>query len=176
MVKNRIPGLKMSTLASNSPDGKLESVHFDFKVGFGSFADPMFFSSPALREVLTAHPLKEGARAGFISYTSSGGHVEQAVYPFRYLDGTPLSGKLNRKGIASELEKRTLRVMIKKYGDLKLVPFMGLTRYEGAKMLLSRGILRELGPWVKPVKTKRMQEAISATKRRRKRLTQMMKR
>ncbi len=154
MVKKKlIPGLKIVEV----PGANRRTTKFEFKVTEGSFADPMFYSSPRLREQFKKFPYLKGRNIGYISYYFYsreskmkgvvGGRFSVKNYPFANLNSySNQSGggfkeveEFMGKFIASDLEKKTLREMVKRHGEIEVMPAYHMAQ-PGRRQMAARGI------------------------------------
>jgi len=153
------------------------SASYEFEIARGSFADSLFFTSPALRQVIETNPsLKKFGTIGGIGYAFvSQKKVQQHYWPFG--ESKTIEKVLKRKGIASELEKRVLIHLKSKVGDLIIEPSFGLTSKERNQQLARRNIKHD-SDFIPSHQTKlsRVLASINMVKRRRKRIFQQLRR
>jgi hypothetical protein len=113
-----------------------KSYKFHFFLANGSPANPMFYTSPALRDAIKQIPKEDiiDTHIGQITYTNTekNKHSEH-YYPLdAYLD-------FRKKGIALALEKIALRELRKKIGNAPIHPLTGAGE-ERVKQIKRRGI------------------------------------
>jgi len=151
--KKLIPGIQIVEV----PGANRRTTRFEFKVTEGSFADPLFYSSPRLRELLKKFPPLKGRNIGYTSYfffsrkskkpKAAGGRFSVRSYPFENLKSYSDRGKgsfieveeFRGKFIASELQKKTHREMIKRHGEIEVMPAYYVSQ-PGRRQMAARGI------------------------------------
>ena len=135
MAKQRLslPGI----LVKIRPE--LGGPRFQFFICNGSPANPLFFTSPGLREILKKSKYPQGFELGYIRYSLRTDRVDEYIYPFR---GT-MEDIFEGKGIASGLERiitRELKKLTKK--NITIYPGM-LAEPVRARQQEKRGIKTE---------------------------------
>jgi hypothetical protein len=121
---------------------ELGSMEFVVKVDYGSFADPLFYSSPRLRAVIEKYPKLIGDKIGTMEYSGFSFSKKSPVlhvlnYPFLYLKKELLDFK--GKGFALELERKVISAIKQRFGNVIIKP-LALVSLERRKRLISRGI------------------------------------
>lgn len=140
MPKISILGIKIRPIELNVNE---PIMTFVFEIAEGSPADPLFYSSPRLRTALGKEP-PVGAAIGHLSYFFSSKDAKkpekvfEAVYPFHF--AKRIMGGLSKKGIASELERKCLIEMKKRFGNFQILPFLGIAEKPRRKQVSARGI------------------------------------
>jgi len=143
-VSKPLLGIVITPEEMDLRDGTV-GADFQFKIGRGSFANPLFYSSPKLRELMAKHSMQEGRRVGYIEYHSDvvpedrGSHnIRGLAYPFYHLRGG-VRHDFNRKGIATELERKALAYLRRQVGSKAVINSKCVS--EGrARQLAARGI------------------------------------
>ncbi len=118
---------------------------FSFELALGSPANPMFFTSPTLREVLVSLPLKPGVQLGFIDFTYSGRKnvYELRTFPFYHLDkldNGKYEGLLAGKGISKGLERICNREFAKAVGGKVIIVPSDYATPRRVEVLMKRGL------------------------------------
>jgi hypothetical protein len=175
MAKNKIWGIKITRNYDEPIKGSFLFVNYTFEFTHGSYADPMFFTSPALRNAIEKNPhWEKNKKIGSIEFLPSGeGIMQQHTYPFVELKKE--DRKLIGLGIGIGLERKVLSDFKKRFGNIILEPSFDLTGPNRARQLEFRGI--KFNPEKIPsyhTKVSRMLDAINMIKRRRKRITQKL--
>lgn len=121
---------------------ELGSMEFFVVAGYGSPADPLFYSSPRLRTALEKHPHLIGKGIGTMEYSGYAFSKKSPVlhvlnYPFFYL-GKEIAD-FKGKGFALELERKVISAIKQRFGNVIIKPFASVS-LERRKQLLSRGI------------------------------------
>ncbi len=173
MVKNKIWGIKIKVVHDGPKNDLPAFAEYSFEFAIGTYADPLFFTSPELRKIIDKNPhWKKQIKIGTIDFMRSGDKVmQQHIFPFGELEKE--DRKLIRKGIGAGLEKKVLVDFRKRFGDVKLEPSFGLTGPDRTRQLEKRGI--RFNPEQIPshiTKLSRMLSAINKVRRRSKRVRQ----
>jgi len=146
------------------------------KFAEGNWADSLFFTSPELRKVIREHPRwKKMEKIGSIGFSLLGEKIEQQTYPFSELkkEGKVLIGK----GIGSGLEEKVLSHLERRVGNVVVEPSFGMAGEKRVNQLKRRNVRHKadsFNPY--SIKLRRMLDAIKMVKRRRKRVTQQLRR
>jgi hypothetical protein len=130
-----VPGILVKT--EHGP----EVYRFHFFISQGNPNDPMFFTSPALREAIKQIPrtqLKK-TRFGEINYHDYSTDTEPNTYEAYYQPLGNYQEYFKKKGISLALEKIALRELRKKVGNARITPFVAASE-ERANQLRKREI------------------------------------
>ena len=120
-------------------------ITFEFHIGKGSPANPLFFTNPALVKILQKKQgdyLSEGMVLGEWHYyknnyiPSENPILEENIRTFHFVKE---SKELNGIGIARGLEEKVLSELKKRYGVFRVIPF-GNANSRRASSLTRRGI------------------------------------
>ena len=181
--KINLPGILIKPVPIENNGG----IIFKFHIGRGSFANPLFFTSPELLKLLpklNAHTLPKNSLLGQWTYNkeryipSEDLVFEEHVAPFSFVKD---SEKFLNKGIARALEEKCLLELKKRYGQSTIVPFGGANpkrmmslRRRGINTRKT-GVFSGQGVFTYEAKLTKMLESLKARKRTRRRISQIIR-
>jgi hypothetical protein len=109
-----------------------------FFITNGSPANPMFFTSPALRDAINMIPEKRLYKTDFGGITYLHSEIKKNEYRVGYDPLGVYRSAFEGNGIATALEKIALRELRKKVGNARIIPFIEASE-ERAAQLKKRG-------------------------------------
>ncbi|MGI6589977.1 MAG: hypothetical protein ACOX1V_04945 [Candidatus Iainarchaeum sp.] len=142
---------------------ELGLIDFHLVVTRSTPADPLFFSTPRLRESLMKHPHLEGKAIGYIEYyadsfTKSNPVLKVVNYPFTYLGKELIDFK--GKGFALGVQRKANSAILQKAKNAIIQPFGSVSK-ERARQLASLKIKMDSNRMYS-VSAKRMADKINA--------------
>jgi hypothetical protein len=113
-------------------------IDFHLVVGKSTPANPLFFSSPRLRESLAKHPHLEGKAIGYMEYfadeyTKANPVLRVTNYPFTYLE-KELSDFKGR-GFVLDLQRKANSAIIQCFGNVIIKPFGSVSKDRERQLL-----------------------------------------
>jgi hypothetical protein len=163
-------------------------ITFEFHIARGSPANPLFFTSPALVDVLSKldrSALPKNSILGKWEYFKERyiprefPLFEVKSKPFRFVADNKA---LLDKGIAPGLEEKCFSELKRRYGQSTIIPFWEANEQRMKSLIRSGisvkkiGVLRGKDIFTYEAKLTKMLEGLKARKRRRRRLSQLYKR
>ena len=175
MVKKKeIWGLKVVP-NPKEPEKHQMFQNYDIEIAQGTWADPLFFTSPTLREIIGKNgELKKFGKTGSIEFSLQGEKVIQHTYPFSKL------GKKDKlfigKGVGTGIEEKALAHLEKRFGNVTIEPSFGLAGEKRIGQLKRRNVKYSDSFEAYSIKIRKMRDAIKMAKRRGKRIRQKLRR
>jgi|GEM_PF-1982087 len=129
--KMLLPGL---IVVANKVNQKKQcsTPFFEIRFAHDTPANPMFFTSPALREELNKSKYTERALIGQIHYAKYNNELFAFNYPFKY---APNEASFEKKGIARGLERIVMRELGNTFGkSMRIIPAFGASQKRARQM------------------------------------------